>query len=117
MKIISDENRPDMIFKHEGKNGKVSYSMGISKKQQDGSNLKSYIPVTFKKGVEVPNKSLIIIEDGWMSTFQNNNKDMVNYIFINKFRIASQGYSQPTGTSNYEDYKTPIAVSDDELPF
>ena len=46
MNLATD--KPQMIFRKDFKD-KIFYSMGMSKKKQDGSYEKTYIPVQFKK--------------------------------------------------------------------
>ena len=49
MEIVSD--RKEMIFKYEYQD-KCFYSIGISRKNQDGSYTKGYISCKFPKGKE-----------------------------------------------------------------
>ncbi len=124
MKIVSDESRADMIFRHDNKDGKISYSVGISRKLEDGSYLKDYIPVKFKKGVVLENKTLINIKNGWLSIFENKDKEMVRYIFVSDFNIVSSGENTTMNTNTSEikkvaenEVNSRFEVSDDELPF
>ena len=124
MKIISEKERPDMIFRHENRDGKISYSICISTKLQNGSYLKDYMPVRFAKNVDVENKCLIEITDAWLGVFETRDKQKVKYIFINKFNkvtgyVSTQNSTNIPKTQNtfVSDYKTPLAITEDELPF
>ena len=47
-----------MIFRNE-KDGKVFYSIGLSKKNQDGKYTSGYIPCRFPKDANIENKTKI----------------------------------------------------------
>lgn len=63
-----------MIFKNDYGN----YSTSISNKKEDGTYESMYVPVTFKKGVNIPNKTKIDILDGFLSFYidKENNKHL-----------------------------------------
>jgi hypothetical protein len=62
------------IFRREY-NGKVYYSTGISKKDMNTNTYTSeYMPVSFKKGVDIPNKTDIIIKNSFL-TFDKYKKE------------------------------------------
>ena len=54
-----------MIFKNDR-----GYSTTISNKKEDGSYENMFIPVNFKKGIEVPNKTKIDVKNGFLSFFK-----------------------------------------------
>lgn len=85
MKIISD--REEMIFRKEYED-KVSYSIGLSKKREDGSYENGYIPVRFRKGIELKDKAKIKIKEAWLD-FYKIDKKTIPYIFINNFEFPS----------------------------
>lgn len=64
MKIIGET----MIFRND-----IGYSTSISRKKEDGTYENMFIPVSFRKGVEVQNKTKINIIDGFMSFYKNKN--------------------------------------------
>lgn len=86
MEIIS--KREEMIFKNE-RDGKISYSIGVSKKNQDGTYEKGYIPVKFPKNIELKSQTKILIKEAWLDFFKID-KRTISYIFINKFELASE---------------------------
>lgn len=62
------------IFRREY-NGRTYYSAGISKKDMNTNTYTSeYIPVSFKKGVDIPNKTDIIIKNSFL-TFDKYQKE------------------------------------------
>lgn len=99
-----------MIFK----NNNGFYSTTISKKKQDGSYDNAYINVGFKKDVDVENKTLINIKNGWL-TFDKYEKDGKTNtylkIFVNEFDVVS-GNSVQAPSSNND-----MFASTDDLPF
>ena len=63
MNISTD--RPIMVFK----NDRGSYSVGISKKNQNGEYENAYFPIQFKKDVELQNRTLINIKQAKLSFY------------------------------------------------
>lgn len=62
------------IFRREY-NGRTYYSVGISKKDINTNTYTSeYMPVSFKKGVDIPNKTDIIIKNSFL-TFDKYKKE------------------------------------------
>ena len=62
------------IFRREY-NGRTYYSAGISKKDMNTNTYTSeYIPVSFKKGVDIPNKTDIVIKNSFL-TFDKYQKE------------------------------------------
>ena len=116
MEIVS--NKEEMIFRNEYE-GKVSYKIGLSKKNKEGQFDKGYIPVRFKQGVELNNQTRILIKEAWLS-FNTHDKKTYPYIFINDFNIIDKGEKNP-----YEDMKTKvesdfgeqIQITEQDLPF
>ena len=86
MNIISDKK--EMVFLKDY-NGKELYSLGISKKNQDGSYTNGYISCRFKKDVHVKNMTLIKIKQAWLD-FYLKDKTTIPYIFINEFEIIEE---------------------------
>jgi hypothetical protein len=85
MEIKTD--REEMIFRKEY-NDKVSYSIGLSKKKEDGSYENGYMPVRFRKGTELKDKTKIKIKEAWLD-FYKIDKKTIPYVFINKFELPS----------------------------
>lgn len=85
MNIIDE--REKTIFRNEYE-GKVSYSIGLSKKKEDGTFENGYMPIRFKKGTELKDKTKIKIKEAWLD-FYKADKKTIPYIFVNKFEMAS----------------------------
>lgn len=111
MEIVS--NREEMIFRNEYE-GKVSYKIGLSKKNKEGQFDKGYIPVRFKQGVELNNQTRILIKEAWLS-FNTHDKKTYPYIFINDFNIIDKG--EVSKENPYEEFGKQIAIEESELPF
>ena len=79
-------NKDEMIFKKEF-NGRINYSLGLSKKDKEGKYVNGYITVQFKKGVEVENQTKIKIKEAWIG-FNVHEKKTFPYIFVNDFIIV-----------------------------
>ena len=84
MNITNDKEV--MIFRSEYE-GKVFYSIGLSKKNKDGSYTNGYMPCQFKNGVNLGNQTKIKIGKAWLS-FYLKDKKTVPYIFISEFTTA-----------------------------
>ena len=78
-----------MIFRQDGQYG-TSYTLGLSKKNTDGSYTNGYIPVHFKKDVSLDNKTNIYIKDAWLSFYKTKDKKTIPFIFINEFETIDQ---------------------------
>ena len=85
MKVISD--REEIIFRRDFEN-RVSYSVGLTKKKEDGTFENGYIPVRFRKDTELKNQTKIKIEEAWIDFFKVEKKT-IPYIFINKFSLPN----------------------------
>lgn len=83
-----------MIFKREYQ-GNTFYSVGLSKKKQDGNYENGYMPCQFKKGVSLEDKTKIYIKHAWLSFYlkdipNSESKQTMPYIFINEFETLKQ---------------------------
>jgi hypothetical protein len=120
MNITNDKEV--MIFRSEYE-GKAFYSIGLSKKNQDGSFTNGYMPCQFKNGVNLANQTKIKIGKAWLS-FYLKDKKTVPYVFISEF---SQGTGQKEAPKSndeemnvYKHFGSTIKadeIDDDTLPF
>lgn len=126
MEIVSQKN--EMIFRKDY-NGKPSYSIGLSRKQNDGTYINGYMKVSFKKDVELKNKSRIRINQAWLDFYKADGKTMP-YIFINDYTLTQDGESDTQNVevespNPFEDFgnsiKTEVQetfeIKDSDLPF
>lgn len=73
-------------------NDKNFYKIQVTQKQYDGQTNKFYKPVMFKRGVDIPNESDIIIEEGY-ENLRSNPKDPYNpisTIMITKYTLCER---------------------------
>ena len=117
MEIIS--KKEEMVFKNEY-NGKVFYSIGISKKNQDGKYENGYINVRFKKDVELENQTKIKIKKAWIDFYCKDRKTFP-YIFVSEFEPVEE--KKDVFKEFGESIKTEseigqqIEITDDDLPW
>lgn len=108
MNIECDKEK--MIFRNEN-NGKVFYSIGLSKKNQDGKYTSGYITCRFPKDANIENKTKIKILNAWLDFWVDEKKITHPYIFINKYEILSDDI--PNVKSNYSD--DGVQLTDEEI--
>ena len=103
-----------MIFRNE-KDGKVFYSIGLSKKNQDGKYTSGYMPCRFPKDANIENKTKIKILNAWLDFWVDDKKITHPYIFINKYEILSDDI--PNVKSNYSDDGVQLSVEEIDKVF
>ena len=111
------------VYRYDGQYG-ASYSIGLSKKKQDGTYEKGFIPIKFKKGIELDNKTEIYIQNAWLS-FNLKDKKTYPFIFINEFRTLDEAIQPSKETIKekednmqiYEEFGNEIEVNPEDLPF
>ena len=105
-----DCEKEKMIFRNE-KDGKVYYSIGLSKKNQDGTYTSGYITCRFPKNANIENKTKIKILNAWLDFWVDDKKITHPYIFISKYEILSDDI--PNVKSNYSD--DGVQLTDEEI--
>ena len=108
---ISNEY-PVMVFKREYE-GKSYYSIGMSRKKQDGTYENAYIDCRFKQGVELDNQTNIYVNDGFMSFYLKDGKP-IYYLVITDFKKVADVIKETSTTSLKQDE---VIVDDLDLPF
>lgn len=118
---ITNENKVT-IYRYDGQYG-PSYSVGLSKKKQDGVYEKGFIPCRFKKGVELDNKTEIYIKSAWLS-FNTKDKKTYPFIFINEFTTQDSKIEEgkkilenKEQTDPYKEFANEIEITEEDLPF
>lgn len=84
-----------MVFRKDY-NGKVFYNIGITQTQPDGQKINGYMPVRFKRGVELENKSKIKIKQAF-ENFYKKGFDTIFYLQITDFELLDdkiEAYTQ-----------------------
>lgn len=111
-----------MVFKNES-NGRVSYSLCMSRKNQDGTYTNYFVSCRFRNGVNLENRTKIKNFAGWVDGYKDNQNRSQIYVFINEFEIdntISQPNPQPTSNVQKmaEALDAEISLpSDYDLPF
>lgn len=119
MEIV--EKNKVTVFRFDGQYG-ASYSIGLSKKTQDGKQEYGYMPVRFKKDVELENKAQIYIKSAWLS-FNVKDKRTFPFIFINEFTTINETKEKIKKEEKidnmeiYEDFGKEIELNQEDLPF
>lgn len=107
--IRSEISGDAMIFRNE----KGFYSTTYGKKKLDGEWENAFLSVIFKKGTDIPNKTMITIKKGFW-TFDNyiskkdNSKKTEWKLFILDYEIKNKNKQTET---------LPDVSDDDDLPF
>jgi glutaredoxin len=113
-----------MVFVKEF-DGRKTYSIGLSKKNKNGSYENGFMSARFKKDVEIANKTRIKIKEAFLSFNVKDNKTFP-YIFINDYEIISETnpeHKEIQEMTNDEHYKTKsdtfeqVEITDEDLPF
>lgn len=84
---------------------KPAYSISVSKKKKDGTWMSAFIPVSFRKGVSVANKTKIDIKKAWHSVYEGKNGTVLT-IFIDEFDTLSADI--PSGFTQVDDSDIPF---------
>lgn len=101
-------NLPVRVYKDD----KGKYTIGISKKVNDEYENR-YFPVEFLKGVELENKTEIIIKHAFMTWFDWEFEEKKGTKFLIKITAFEKAGEQTTKIGSPKD----IEISDEELPF
>lgn len=115
LKITTDE-RGIKIYRHEkeGRTGKFyTYSTMVSSKDTDGNYINGFIDVVFKKGVEVNDKAVILVNNAFYIVNEYNGKTYPK-LMITDFDVKEEG--KPS-TSNNTDFMNIPDGMQEELPF
>lgn len=117
MNIIEEKEK--VIYRNE-RDGKKAYSIGISKKKEDGTFENGYIPCRFKKDVELHNKDKIKIKSAWLDFYKIEKKTFI-YIFINDFELVKEQTDTNVGDqqASVDNWSSAKDIDEDsmELPF
>lgn len=105
------------IYRNEV-NGKTLYSIRLSHKKQDGNWENGYMTCRFPKDTDLKDKTKIKLIQSWLD-FGIKDKKTYPYIFINKYEIVSEAKEEiPQNTkSEYDNIKSDIQLTDEDLPF
>lgn len=113
---VKTDDKGVKVFANErqGNNGTfMTYSLGISSKNQSGEWVNGYVNCKFKKGITVPNKSKIKINSAFFVASKSGDK-AYTHLMITDFEILEGG--ETAGESADEFMKIPDNI-DEETPF
>ena len=119
--MIVENNFPVMVFRKDSEYG-TSYSIGLNKKNKDGSYTNGYIPIKFKKEVELENQTKIFIKNAFLTFYINKDKKTVPYIMCLEFEKAEFDKPKTNSEIMKEVAEAPevdvdFQITDDDLPF
>lgn len=89
MKLTS-EDRAVMIFRNDREyNGKTfaTYSISVSSKDKDGEWVSGYLPCKFKNGVDIENKTKILIHNAFPTVRKGKDDKTYTEWMITDFEI------------------------------
>lgn len=112
---------PVMIFTRKNED-RISYTVGLSRKNEDGSYDRAYFPIKFKKGIELENKTRIIISDAFLTfdkwTDEEDKSKTFVYIKCLDYQVADDNEtSKDEKKGNYSINADEIELSDEDFPF
>lgn len=117
LKITTDD-KGVMIFRQDktSQSGTpyTQYSMGVSSKDTNGEWVNGFVECGFKKGVEVPNKSKISINNAFYTVNEYNSKKYYK-VMITDFNILESGQAAPVAPADGF-VNVPDGI-DEDLPF
>lgn len=123
-----EDKRAYMIFRNDYEN-RAYYKVGISKKKIDGSFESGYIPIQFKRDVDIPNKTKIYLRQAWLTFYTKKtiingveHSTSVPYVFCNEFITVQDRIEETRPDFDAMEEKKNIKVkelelTDDDLPF
>ena len=106
---VKSDDKGVMVFANEkeGANGKYTlYSIGVSSKDANKEWVNGFLNVRFKKGVSVPNKTKIKINNAFPVVTKSGDKTYVSFMITDFENL-----------DNKEEWVDMSNVKDDELPF
>ena len=109
MNLQELDNR--MVFRKDNEYG-TFYTIGMSRKLEDGSYENGYMDVRFNKDVELENMTKINIKESWVTFYlkdEGGYKITKPYVRISKFELAED--------NTQVDSSDEIVINPDDLPF
>lgn len=106
---VKSDDKGVMVFANEkeGANGKYTlYSIGVSSKDANKEWVNGFLNVRFKKGVSVPNKAKIKINNAFPVVTKSGDKTYVSFMITDFENL-----------DNKEEWVDMSNVKDEELPF
>ena len=101
-----------LVFKNEHEsNGDrwYSYNLSVSNKNMNGDWQSASIPIRFRKGIELVNKTRIEVTEGWLTVINYKDRNVVG-IFANAFDVL-EGASAEYKRDGF------AQLQDEDIPF
>lgn len=100
----------------------VSYSIGLNKKNKDGTYSKGFIPIQFKKDIELNDRDKIFIKNAFLTFYLNKEGKAVFYVMCMDYEEAKfdKIENKTDGELIQQAVNIPdneIKITDDDLPF
>lgn len=87
-------------------NDKDFYKFQVSQKNYDGTTTKFYIPLQFKKGVELQNETDIVVK-GFVENLRENRADKYNPIHYYQINVFEEVENEERNKQNaYDEFRT-----------
>lgn len=87
------------VFRHDGQNGSLWYSVAVAGKDGQGNKVYEYWPADFPKGTEIPDRSRVELKDFFISFYTKNDGTVQHKFVVQDFIVSQQqpqqGYAQP----------------------
>ena len=100
-----------MVFRKDNEYG-TFYQIGLSKKDRNNNYINGYMQVKFKKGVDVANKTKIIIKNAFIDFYLDKDNKTVPFLMVLEFETEDQKEEDP-----YAQFGSTITAKEvDELP-
>lgn len=109
MNLSSD--RPVTIFRRDYQ-GREFYSIGLSKKDRNGTKYYGYMPCQFKKGVSLENKTRVYIQNAFI-TFYLKDKQTVPYVMITKFETVEEAIQN--SKDPFDMFNEEVSIDDNDF--
>lgn len=86
------------------------YSIQLSNKKQDGTYDNAFMPVKFKKGIEIENKTDVDIKEWFPTFYRNKDNEPVIQLMITEYEIEKE-------KDAFEEFGEEVELKDEDLPF
>ena len=119
---ITTDDKPVTVWRYDG-NSFPQYSIGISKRGDDGKWITEYQQIVFRKGVELENNEQIYIYDAfpklnvWKGRDGQIHKRQVWQILDFDYATKQAPSEQQAAQVTYDDLPDSFAAAEDDVPF
>ena len=111
-------SKDEMLFRKDYE-GKPLYSISLTRKNENGDYIHGYIQTYFLGGADIPNKSKIRINNGWLSFYLKDGKTIPT-IWTDDYTLVGEPKpkeSEFEESSIKTEVQSQFEITDDDLPF